>query len=38
MRNFATIFNYKYPLEGYIRYLYESVCVLDDILEGKNQG
>lgn len=31
-----TVFHYDYPIEGYIRYLYDSICVLDDILrKGK---
>ena len=32
-----TIFPYKYPIEGYIRYLYDSVCLLDNILQGSNK-
>ena len=28
-------FPYEYPIEGYIRYLYDSVCILDDILQGE---
>lgn len=30
-----SVFNYKYPVEAYIRYLYESVCSLDDIMQGR---
>ena len=28
-----SIFPYQYPIEGYIRYLYDSVCILDDIFQ-----
>lgn len=33
-----TVFPYQYPIEGYVRYLYDSICVLDDILKGKNDS
>lgn len=29
-----SVFNLQYPSAGYIRYLYESVCALDDIMNG----
>ena len=32
-----SIFHYNYPIEGYIRYLYDSVCTLDDILQGSKK-
>lgn len=32
-----TIFNYKYPIKGYIHYIYESICAVDDILRGENK-
>lgn len=30
-----SIIHHDYPIEGYIRYLYDSVCALDDILKGE---
>ena len=27
-----SIFPYQYPIEGYIRYLYDCICILDNIL------
>ena len=36
--NLETLVNYEYPIEGYIRYLYDSVCVLDNILQGSDKG
>ena len=30
-----SVFPFAYPIESYIRYLYDSVCVLDDILNAE---
>lgn len=30
-----SIIHHDYPIEGYIRYLYDSVCALEDILKGE---